>query len=316
MKHRQEMSSKLILLLQGVGLLLSFISIFLGALYAFSGSILIAAVTSLFFVVVMYYLITYFIKEKLKRKRKGYPNQTILLFTVYGLLSIVASFFVLHFINVEFMEREEIQRVGTQKIKGLELFYKQYDDISTRFCNSTASSIQGCLMGKSTLSNIDQACLSYLKSNPVNLDSALIVLFLSDPANMTTQIEEFKIRALRDQFGNYKSQLLKDSTDFIAKRNDIISQWSRLKIAGTMDDLTERIVNDHAALTKFLQEKNVQNGQLPPQTPYLEETLMDKPIDLASKHLGAVSFIVLFFFQFLILLPFFMTRGRTFGSGS
>ena len=314
MKHRQEASSKLILILQAIGLLLSFVTIFLGALYAFNGSVAIAALISLFFVVSAFYLISYFIAEKLKRKRKGYPNATYLLFGVYGILSIVASFFVLHYINVEFFEKEEIQNTGNEKLKGLELFYKEYDNITNDFCETTKSNIV-LATGVTSINDIDAATMAYLKDTPINLDDDLIKSFINAGVNRTSTIETNKIAGLRLDFTNKKIQLLIDSASFFDRKKDIIDHWNRLKIAETMNDLTERIVNDHDQLSKFLIEKNVPYP-LPSQAPYLKETLMNKPIDLASKHLGAMSFLILLLFQFLVLLPYFLTRGRQFGSGS
>lgn len=312
MKHREENSARLILLMQAIGLLLSFVTIFLGALYAFNGSIAIAALISLFFVVSTFYLVTYFIKEKLKRKRKGYPNITYAFFGVYGILSIAASFFVLHFINVEFFEKEEIQNTGNEKLKGLELFYREYDNITTQFCDLSKTNIS-LATNVSNIGDIDPNTLAYLKTNPLNLDDVQINKFIEAGTNRPLQIETFKIAELRNDFSNKKNELLIDSSSFFDRKKDILVHWNRLKIAETMSDLTERIVNDHDQLSKFLIEKNIPSA-LPPQAPYLKETLINKPVDLAAKHLGVVSFAILLLFQFLILLPYFMTRGRQFGS--
>lgn len=312
MKHRKENSAKLILLMQAIGLLLSFVSVFLGALYAFNGSIALATLISLFFVVCAFYLVTYFIKEKLKRKRKGYPNITYAFFGVYGILSIVASFFVLHFINVEFFEKEEIRNTGIEKLKGLELFYKEYDNITTQFCDLSKTNIT-LATGVGSINDIDQATLTYLKTNPLNLDDQMIISFIQAGNNRDLQIEMHKIAGLRNDFSTKKNELLIDISSFFDRKKDILVHWNRLKISETMSDLIERIVNDHDQLSKFLIEKNIPSA-LPPQAPYLKETLINKPVDLAAKHLGVVSFAIILLFQFLILLPYFMTRGRQFGS--
>ena len=46
------------------------------------------------------------------------------------------------------------------------------------------------------------------------------------------------------------------------------------------------------------------------QKPYLEDAMMDKPLQLAVKYLGPLTFVVLVIFQLLILLPYFLTKGR------
>jgi hypothetical protein len=56
----------------------------------------------------MYYLVIFFCKEKENRRKKGYPPIFYYLFVVYAVMSIILSFLVLHFYNVEFNEKEEL----------------------------------------------------------------------------------------------------------------------------------------------------------------------------------------------------------------
>jgi hypothetical protein len=82
-----------------------------------------------------------------------------------------------------------------------------------------------------------------------------------------------------------------------------------------MSDLDERITKDYASLNDFLTNKTVNNYKIDFETSnYLGATLMAKPFDLAAKHMGPMTLLILIFFQILILLQYFLTRGRNYGN--
>ena len=99
MTARKEKIKLFILLSQAIGLLVTLLCSLIGALYIFDGEWLYAFPISMIFVVSMYYLVVFFCKEKENRRKKGYPPVFYYLFGVYAIMSIVLSFFVLHFLH-------------------------------------------------------------------------------------------------------------------------------------------------------------------------------------------------------------------------
>jgi hypothetical protein len=66
--------------------------------------------------------------------------------------------------------------------------------------------------------------------------------------------------------------------------------------------------------SEFLEISEMKHHIKADKTTYLADVLIIKPLLLANKHLGLASLIVLVMFQILILLPYFLTQGRKYGS--
>jgi hypothetical protein len=306
MKHRQQASKNFVLLLQAVGLLLTLVSSFLGALYIFNGSLFIAFLLSMIIVVAMFYLVSYFIKEKMNKKLKGYPPMTYYLFIVYGLFSMVVSFFVIHCVNVEFFEKDEIKRIGLNKLNGLDVFYKTYDLSSQKFCDLKKTNISTLVV-----SNPDK-----LLGKPYNLllDDIKAINNL-DPVEQETYIND-NIMVGAYIYFKYEKMKIQADSNYISQSRNVIENWDRINVSSTLKELNSRIIEDHEKLSAILKTKcePMLYKKLPPQIAYLEESLIDKPLVLASKHLGAATLFTLLAFQLMILLPYFITRSRQFGS--
>jgi hypothetical protein len=81
-----------------------------------------------------------------------------------------------------------------------------------------------------------------------------------------------------------------------------------------MKELDSKITEDYEALNGLLKEKSANNFKLTvSQQPYLKESMLQKPMQLASKHIGVSTILVLLVFQLIILLPYFLTKGRNYG---
>jgi hypothetical protein len=306
-----------ILLAQSLGLLVTLIGSFLGGLYIFNGQWLFALPVSLFFVACMYYLVVYFCREKEKKKKRGYPSLFYYLFALYAVISIALSIFVLHFYHVEFLEKKEIQRIGLKKLEGLKLLYKEYDNSYASFIdNKKANIIEKLKDYKKTTARKKKIIEEELAVSPYFIDQDMITSLLRTP-DITKNVEEF-MRPSSNKFEHFKNQLLQTSgsNEFIQKNETILNQWDRFALVKSLNDLNKRVTNDYDQLNKQLitnstPEYAIQN--FAPQI-YTEETLINKPIELASKHLGPITLLVLLAFQMLILLPYFLTKGRNYGT--
>ena len=311
MAQNQDKLKLFILLTQAFGLVITLLTSFVGAIYIFNGEWLYAFPISVFFVVANYYLVIFFCKEKENRRKKGYPPIFYYLFGAYGLMSIILSFFVLHFYNVEFNEKEEIQRVGYKKIEGVTLIYKEFDKQKNDFIISYSANLYNLLEEVNYIS---------LEKCPYNLNKTAVDIIRDANSNA------LRVKALAEgvqkKLDTEKERILKkDNTvndtsyvSFLLNQKNIIEAWDRFKIANSLSDLNDRITTDNAALSKVIDEKTC--SQFPMQIEsinYLDDTLIDNPLELAAKHLGQMSLLILVFFQILILLPYFLTRGKSYG---
>jgi hypothetical protein len=320
MNSRNERLKIIIIGTQAVGLIVTLISSFIGGLYIFKGEWLYAVPISIIFVVSIYYLVIFFCREKENRRKKGYPPIFFYLFGLYAIMSIVLSFFVLHFYNVEMNEKQEIQSNGTNKINGVKLIYTSYDEQYNDFLNKLEADINSKITSYNNYPNTRISISNDLLSAPYNLDQVSInsIAGSTSPSNAV----KTNIDIRRQGFINHKQKILTNENkinlssheEFIDEQKNIIDNWDRLQIGKSLNELNERINKDYVGLNNYLIDKTNNNYKIDFEIKnYINQTLMDKPLILASKHFGIGSILVVLMFQLLILLPYFLTRGRMFG---
>lgn len=321
MKSRNEKLKLYIVLSQAVGLLVTLLCSLLGGLYIFDGEWLYAFPLSIVFVVFMYYLVIFFCKEKENRRKKGYPPIFYYLFGVYAVMSIILSFFVLHFYNVEINEKEEIQNFGMKKINGIEQIYKSYDKQYESFLTNLESDINAQITSYINYPDQRIGISNTLSGAPYNLDMSTITT-MANAANPAQEVS-ININYARQGFINARNEALNRGSDktiksfeeFIQAKRNIIEGWDRFNIGESLSDLDKRISQDYTALNTYLLNRSSNNYQISVETQaYLGDTMMNKPFDLAANNFGPMTLIVLVFFQVLILLPYFLTRGKSFGN--
>lgn len=313
MKARQNNFKLYIQLVQAFGLILTLLFSFIGGLYMFSGNMLLAGLFSVIFVVAIYYLIIKFCWEKENRKRKGYPTSFYALFGLYAFINLTLSVFVLHFVNVEFFEKEEIKKIGLNKVKGLEEIYTDYETQYQNFTSTLESQfITNISALKSSPSNI--SVKATLNAMPFNCDDGCITSLLNQP-NLVQALQK-RTAMLNEEFALKQKELIgENKEEYFEKAKQNITNWNRLEITSTMEQLNSKITADNEALNNELKMRTVNTCQLSvPQKSFMQNSLINHPIDLAKKHLGASSIIVILLFQMFILLPYFLTKGRQFGS--
>jgi hypothetical protein len=326
MKHRTDSINTLVLILQGLGLLFTLVSSFLGAMYMFNGNIAISAFISFVFVVAMFYLVTFFIKEKANRKRKGYPPMFYYLFVVYGLLAVVLSFFMLHFCNVEFFEKKEAQEISLKKLNGIELIHAEYKNQVTQFTQNLESDIVAKLndieVKKKKSDNSYMSNFNALQKKPYSMSVELINTLVSD-GEKAKGVKGFIDMNLVIVLQAKQKELFKvgnntiEIADYLTDSKNKIEFWNRMKITQLTNDISERISKDYKVLNAALEDVSANEVRLFKgntnfdQAEFLNgEILIDKPFELASKQLSLLTPLILLVFQLLILLPYFLTRGR------
>ena len=320
MSTRNERLKIIILGSQAIGLLVTLICSFIGGLYIFKGEWLYAVPISIIFVVSIYYLVIFFCREKENRRKKGYPPIFFYLFGVYAILSVVLSFFVLHFYNVEMNEKQEIQSIGNNKINGVKLIYSSYDLQYTDFLSKLEADINSKITSYNNYPRTRISISTDLQSAPYNLDLASInsIAGSTSPSNAVKVNIDFR----RQGFLNNKESVLTNENklnlssyeEFLSEQNNIIQSWDRFNIGKSLNELNERINKDYVGLNNYLIDKTNSTYKIDFEIKnYINETLMNKPLDLAAKHFGVGTMLVILLFQILILLPYFLTKGKMFG---
>jgi hypothetical protein len=306
---------------QGLGLLVTLIGSFVGGIYMFNGEWLYAFPLSLLFVVALYYLVIFFCKEKENRRRKGYPKIFYYLFGAYGLLAMVLSFFVLHFFNVEINEKTEIQDAANRKIETLKGIYSSYDNQYQQFLVALETTMNYELIQLSNDLSKSTTTKARLKQSPYNLDGSDVDRIVNSP-NISNQIKtilnsrslEFDNKKI-DVLSKNRTQRVTNFDDYIKNQKKVISSWDRFSIAGTIAELNSRISVDYEALNDYLTSQTDSQYSIALNSDLnQDETLISQPVTLSSKHMGPGSLLFLVFFNILILLPYFLTRGKTFGN--
>ena len=109
-------------ILQGLAIIFTLIASFLGNLYFLNGDIIISAFISSIIVVVLYFLQETFIKKKATISKNKLSSTSIILWTLYLLLSIPITFALIHALNVELNEKKSIQEIKKHKLSRCKVF--------------------------------------------------------------------------------------------------------------------------------------------------------------------------------------------------
>ncbi|NBO86600.1 MAG: hypothetical protein EBV00_00325 [Burkholderiaceae bacterium] len=305
----------LVFLSQAIGLLITLIGTFLGAFYWLKGSIIFASLIAVFSVGIMYFFVNQFCRAKAQRGRTGYPNKILLMFVLYGVISIVVSLMVLHCYNVEVLEKEEIKKQGQMKVNGLKQIYDNFKLKSTNWIEDyhleLETTIKELQQGRSVTANTQK-----LEKTPFNFEAKEIQEWKtgSRGAGLTTLINEHKKVYQKSINDSYTNRLGGDTTYF-NRNQDVFTRWNRLALFNAIIDLDQRIVEDYqflnAKIANFTQNEITKlDVNIESMTQPLE---ISNPTALAQKHKGLSTIFIVLGFQLLILLPFLLTSGRSFG---
>jgi len=304
----------LVLLSQGIGLLITLIGTFFGSFYWLNGSIIFGALISLVSVFSMYFLVGQFCRAKSERPRSGYPKKILLMFGIYGLVSIIVSFMVLHFYNVEFLEKNEIISQGVTKINGLNQIYDDFESKSKNWTEDMNSEIESLVKEIQQGRNVDDNETN-LMNPPFNFNKNEILDWKNSTGSSLTK----KININKDVYlarvDKIVSSRLGGDTAYFNRNKNIIENWDRISLISTIKDLDNRIKEDYRFLEDNLaiftqNEVTTLDVEIESLTQHLN---ISEPKNLAQKHKGISTIMVLIGFQLLILLPFLLTRGRNFG---
>ena len=289
--------------LQGIGIIFTLIASFLGLMYTFKGDIMVSSLLSLVIIVIEYFLIEKFIQSKSEITKNRLSTLSIILWSIYILLAIPISFFLLHALNVEINAKKEIQKVANQKIADLDNMVAAYQSAVDK--NITTLSID--LKNKLTLYNVKNKpsdIASALQSSPYNIQNE--ELNDVDLNNVDETVNNF-IKAKATKANMVVEDTLKpENTNFKARYGGVFDGWSRLHLNYAFYELDNLLKKNKESLVSSF-ELN-----LPVATEKFdynyndEETYMNNPIELFNKYKPYYLIFVVLLFHLLILLPYFI----------
>jgi hypothetical protein len=287
-------------ILQGIGIVFTLIASFLGLMYTLKGDVLISSLVSLVIIVIEYFLIEKFIKSKSEITKNKFSTLSIVLWSVYIILAIPISIFLLHALNVEINAKSEIQKVANAKINDLTNMSTAYRTTVDKNV-TTLSILLDTKLTQYAYGNYKLG--SELKSSPYNISEN--ELDLLDRSNVGTLVSTFT------QAKSIKLLSPVDSIDtknknFIARYGGVFDGWSRLHLNYAFYELDNLLVDNYQSLVNF-DSQNM--GFVPTRFTYtysVEETNMDKPFELFNKHKPYNLILVVLLFHLLILLPYFI----------
>lgn len=293
-------------ILQGIGIVFTLITSFLGLLYFLRGDILISGLVSAVIVVILYFLIDKFIKSKNEISKNKISILSIVLWTFYVLLSIPISVSLVHCLNVEINAKKEIKSLANDKINSLNNMVAAYNSDVDAYLTTLGVDIKAKLTNYTNDSIPSNAHLDVkddLMKPPYNLEDATI-----NGINKNNYIDQVNniIMAKRIIFNKTADTLKTENSNFLMQYGNVFNNWSRLKLNNTFYQLDEKLINNRNKL-KTSYAKYTEPAKESFEFPFSsDQGLMDKPIELWQQYTPYYLLLIVIFFNILLLLPYFL----------
>jgi len=286
-------------ILQGLAIIFTLIASFLGNLYFLNGDIIISAFISSIIVVVLYFLQETFIKKKSIISKNKFSSTSIVLWTLYLLLSIPITFSLIHALNVELNEKEDIQQAAAMKqddlTNMLKDYSKKYDGYLALFQEKAQTKLYTFQNDRK-----NKALMAELSAAPYETPT----YFFDDT---TVTANQQAVEAKKKKLTHFK--IIEDSVNervvaYNNKYQNVFSTWSRLQISIAAIELNKVLQQNHEQIVNEF--KRLAESTYPTYLyPYNKEVIaINHPIDLWNKHKPYLLLVVVFFFHLLILLPY------------
>lgn len=283
-------------ILQGIGIIFTLIASFLGCLYFLNGDILISAFFTSVIVVILYFLQESFIKKKAEISKNKLSSTSIILWTLYLLLSIPITFALIHALNVELNEKKTIQQIASAKqedlTKMVEKFNIDYNTYLSRFELQAKVKLQNY---KSTKS---QQLRDTLEAPPYEAAPSFFELQDASAENQALYMK----KALLNKLVKFESAI-KDSINAFKYKN-VFSNWSRVQLSLASTELDRLLYQNHKNMVENLAQ--ITHGNAPTFLyNYNKEFIsINQPKELWIKNKPYGLLIIVFLFHILILLPY------------
>ena len=286
-------------ILQGLAIIFTLIASFLGNLYFFNGDIIISSFISSVIVVVLYFLQETFIKKKSIISKNKLSSTSIILWSLYVLLSIPITFSLIHALNVEINEKRYIQQSAATKQDNLtdmlNDYSKKYDAYLSLFKEKAQTKLYEFQNNRA-----NTALIAELSAPPYETPA----YFFEDTTVTAGEQAEAERKKKSTHFKMMEDSLSERVASYNNKYQNVFSSWSRLQLSIAAVELDKALQENHSQIVEEF--KRLTETTYPAyQYAYNKEVVnINHPIDLWNKHKPYWLLFVVFLFHLLILLPY------------
>ncbi len=314
----ENRKSSLVTVAQSISMIVTFVLVFLGSLYAHNSWIVSIIVSSLS-ILLVFVLINHFIEQKERLNRTGYKAKTYLFLVIYALLILPTSFYGLHAFNVEFFEKDKAIKNVEKKIQYVKSMEGMYDVAYKKFIEDNKSKItalnakaRGLMLNMGNdpnLMNEIAVIKSELQSEPLVLSPGAVNSLLScDVSQVVGIISAGYVAPLDTAFSAVKRRI-QGNYNSLDELNNKAHKWNRFSVLKTLKSIDERIVDERDSLSFQLEKMTYQTENLKGLPPLkTEDLLIDNPFQLLAEKQEPLIFILIIIFQSLLLLPYWLTK--------
>lgn len=309
---KENSNSSLVNIAQTISLVLTFVLVFLGTMYAYNSWVVsfVSAILSDFLIFV---LVDHFIKQKQIINRKGYSRKTYLFLFTYAVLVLPTSLFTIHALNVEFFEKAVASDIALKKIKYINDLEEYYTNEYKSFIQENEANIMLLVAdGRKYAASRDANSLAQLKASlqapPLKLTPGGIdrLISSSDASQLPGLIHG--ISSQNDTlFSNAKiriQQHFMSLEDMELK----IQKWNRFNVLGVKEKIKNRLTEERDSLNTELKKSTDSFRSMDGfKKLTIQEDLISKPIDLLIAKQSPLIYLFVIVFQCLLLLPYWLT---------
>lgn len=277
-----------------LGLLLSTIATFLGAIHFFKGPLVMSVITTLILILFIYFLLEQLIKKKeeLRKKSSYNRNLSIFLYSLYLMIGMVMSYFSIHGLNVELNLKNQVKQ--------------QYGEVQNE------------------LNQISEACNAQTLKLITDIDISLQNLITLKKYNKLDSIYNLSEELLKGDKMQIRERKTEGIMENIVQKYDVIIKRHKPEIINSLNNISNwNLLELHSSLM-------IVDSQLPILKKELEDffhtetkkyeftstlTLakstrqfnFTKPIDLIIKNKAYSLLLIVLFQHFLLLAPLLLT---------
>lgn len=317
----ENSNSRVVATAQIISLVLTFVLVFLGTMYAFN-SWIISIVCALFSDFLIFVLIDHFIKQKQILNRKGYSKKTYLFLFTYAVLVIPTSVFTIHALNVEYFEKAVAISNSGKKIKYIQDLENFYTTEYKAFIQENEANIMllvadGRKYKESKNTNGLSAVRADLQAPPLNLTPGAIdrLINMQDASQVAAIIHG--VSAEEDTLFNKAKLRIQENFMNLENMDLKIRKWNRFNVLNVTEKLDVRLKAERDSLNAELKKSTSSYRSMDSFKKFsIEEDLVSHPIDLLLAKQSPLIILFVLLFQALLLLPYWLTKKPKYRSTS
>jgi hypothetical protein len=244
----------------------------------------------------LYFLQETFIKKKNEITKNRFSSTSIILWTLYLLLSVPITFSLIHSLNIELNEKKNIQQIAAIKQDDLKNMIiddsVKYESYLLQFSNDLEHQLDQ-FRDKTSDSTLKLKLLQAPYETPPDF-------FINNTILSKDQAEESRKKKL-NQFKALKDSVRNRMREYNNKYKTVFINWSRLQLSIASSEIDKVLNQNHTQIANGF--KRLANKDY--QYPYNKQVIeINHPKDLWDKHKPYILLIVVFLFHILILLPY------------